>query len=115
MDLLKDIYCCIGWDFLLNEYCILEVNGVKVVVIGVENYLIYLCFFKYGDLKQAVEGFGMVDFKLLLLYDFLYWEGEVMNDYQDIVIIFFGYIYGMQFGVEIFGWIKWSFIKYVYK
>lgn len=115
MDLLKDTHRRIGWDLLLNEHRTLEVNGAKVAVIGVENYSTHPRFPKYGDLKQATEGLGMADLKLLLSHDPSHWEGEVTNDYQDIAITFSGHTHGMQFGVEIPGWIKWSPIKYVYK
>jgi predicted MPP superfamily phosphohydrolase len=115
MDLLKDTHRRIGWDLLLNEHRTLEVNGAKVAVIGVENYSTHPRFPKYGDLKQATEGLGAADLKLLLSHDPSHWEGEVTDDYQDIAITFSGHTHGMQFGVEIPGWIKWSPIKYVYK
>lgn len=115
MDLLKDTHRRIGWDLLLNEHRTLEVNGAKVAVIGVENYSTHPRFPKYGDLKQATEGLGAADLKLLLSHDPSHWEGEVTGDYQDIAITFSGHTHGMQFGVEIPGWIKWSPIKYVYK
>ncbi|MCR9102463.1 MAG: metallophosphoesterase [bacterium] len=115
MDLLKDTHRRIGWDLLLNDHRTLEVNGAKVAVIGVENYSTHPRFPKYGDLKQATEGLGAADLKLLLSHDPSHWEGEVTDDYQDIAITFSGHTHGMQFGVEIPGWIKWSPIKYVYK
>lgn len=115
MDLLKDTHRRIGWDLLLNEHRTLEVNGAKVAVIGVENYSTHPRFPKYGDLKEATEGLGAADLKLLLSHDPSHWEGEVTDDYQDIDITFSGHTHGMQFGVEIPGWIKWSPIKYVYK
>ncbi|MCI4650728.1 metallophosphoesterase [Phaeodactylibacter sp.] len=115
MDLLKDTHRRIGWDLLLNEHRTLEVNGAKVAVIGVENYSTHPRFPKYGDLKQATEGLGTADLKLLLSHDPSHWEGEVTDDYKDIAITFSGHTHGMQFGVEIPGWIKWSPIKYVYK
>ena len=115
MELLKNTHRRIGWDLLLNEHRTLEVNGAKVAVIGVENYSTHLRFPKYGDLKQATEGLGMADLKLLLSHDPSHWESEVTADYQDIAITFSGHTHGMQFGVEIPGWIKWSPIKYVYK
>ncbi|MCB0617119.1 MAG: metallophosphoesterase, partial [Phaeodactylibacter sp.] len=40
---------------------------------------------------------------------------QVTSDYTDIDLTFSGHTHGMQFGVEIPGWIKWSPIKYVYK
>jgi predicted MPP superfamily phosphohydrolase len=115
MDLLKDTHRRIGWDLLLNEHRTVEVNGAKVAVIGVENYSTHPRFPKYGDLGQATSGLEAADLKLLLSHDPSHWEGEVTGDFQDIAITFSGHTHGMQFGVEIPGWIKWSPIKYVYK
>ncbi|MEQ8706185.1 MAG: metallophosphoesterase [Phaeodactylibacter sp.] len=115
MDLLKDIHRRIGWDLLLNEHRSVDVNGAKVAVIGVENYSTHPRFPKYGDLRQATAGLESADLKLLLSHDPSHWKGEVTNDFKDIAITFSGHTHGMQFGVEIPGWIKWSPIKYVYR
>lgn len=115
MDLLKDTHRRIGWDLLLNEHRVIEVNGAKVAVIGVENYSTHPRFPKHGDLKRATTGLQTADLKLLLSHDPSHWEGEVTDTFKDIAITFSGHTHGMQFGVEIPGWIKWSPIKYVYK
>lgn len=115
MDLLKDTHRRIGWDLLLNEHRTVEVNGAKVAVIGVENYSTHPRFPKYGNLQQATTGLQGADLKLLLSHDPSHWEGEVTSAYQDIAVTFSGHTHGMQFGVEIPGWIKWSPIQYVYK
>ncbi len=112
---LKDTHRQLGWDLLLNEHRKVEINGEQIAVIGVENYSAHPRFPKYGDLSGAYSGTDDAALKLLLSHDPTHWRDEVITKYQDIAITFSGHTHGMQFGVEIPGWIKWSPIKYVYK
>ena len=100
---------------MLNENRLLEINGEKVAVIGVENYSANARFHKYGNLTEAYEGTDDAKLKLLLSHDPSHWEDEVLEKYKDIDITFSGHTHGAQFGFEIPGWIKWSPIKYVYR
>ena len=113
-NLLKSMHAQLGWDLMLNENRMLEINGEKLAVIGVENYSSHPRFPKYGDLKKAYEGTEGASLKLLLSHDPSHWLAQVVNEFKDIAITFSGHTHGMQFGVEIPGWIKWSPIKYVY-
>lgn len=112
---LKNIHRKMGWDILINENRLLDINGEKVAVIGVENYSAHPRFPKYGDLSKAYQGTTDARLKLLLSHDPTHWKDQVIKDYQDIDITFSGHTHGMQFGVEIPGWIKWSPVQYVYK
>lgn len=105
----------LGWDLMLNENRMLEVNGEKVAVIGVENYSASPRFSKYGDLSKAYAGTEGASLKLLLSHDPTHWDDEVTTKYQDIAITFSGHTHGMQFGIEIPGWLRWSPIKYIYR
>lgn len=113
--LLKSMHAQLGWDLMLNENRLLDIRGEKLAVIGVENYSSHPRFPKYGDLAKAAAGTEGASLKLLLSHDPSHWTEQVVNDFQDIAITFSGHTHGMQFGVEIPGWIKWSPIKYVYK
>ena len=104
-----------GWDLLLNENRMVDINGEQVAVIGVENYSAHPRFPKYGDLGKAYAGTEEAPLKLLLSHDPSHWTEQVTRDYSDINLTFSGHTHGMQFGVEIPGWIKWSPIKYVYR
>ena len=104
----------LGWDLMMNENRLLEINGEQVAVIGVENYSANARFHKYGKLGKAYEGTSNAKLKLLLSHDPTHWEDEVLEDFKDIDITFSGHTHGAQFGLEIPGWIKWSPIKYVY-
>jgi predicted MPP superfamily phosphohydrolase len=104
-----------GWDILMNEHRIIDIQGANVAVIGVENYSGNPRFPKYGDLSKAYQGMEGADLKLLLSHDPSHWKYEVTKQFTDIDITFSGHTHGMQFGIEIPGWFKWSPIKYVYK
>lgn len=115
MEKLKAVHKRLGWQLLLNENRILSINGAEVAVIGVENYSSHMRFPKHGDLAKACQGAGRVALKLLLSHDPSHWSSQVTSMFKDIHITFSGHTHGMQFGVEIPGFIKWSPIQYVYK
>ena len=104
----------LGWDLLRNEHRVVEVNGARIGIVGVENYSAQLRFARYGDLKVADQGCPEVDFKLLLSHDPSHWHYEVTKDYQNIHLTLSGHTHGAQFGIEIPGF-KWSPIEYIYK
>ncbi|HMQ49355.1 MAG TPA: metallophosphoesterase [Saprospiraceae bacterium] len=112
---LKAAHEKMGWRLLMNENELIDINGHQVAVIGVENYSAHLRFPKYGDLTKAYAGAEAGAVKLLLSHDPSHWEAQVVSDFPEIDITFSGHTHGMQFGVEIPGWFKWSPIKYVYK
>ncbi len=112
---LQDIHRAMGWDLLLNEHRMVEINGKKIAVIGVENHSAHLRFPRRGDLAKACSGCEAADLKLLLSHDPSHWDLEVNKKFQDIAVTFSGHTHGMQFGVEIPGIFKWSPIKYLYK
>ncbi|MCR9287991.1 MAG: metallophosphoesterase [Bacteroidetes bacterium] len=112
---LKGHHRQMGWDLLLNENRILEINSEKVAVIGVENYSESRHFPKYGDLNKATQGIEHSRLKLLLSHDPTHWSSQVIQNYKDIDITFSGHTHGMQFGIEIPGWLKWSPAKFVYR
>ncbi len=104
-----------GWDILMNENRIVQIEDSSVAIIGVENYSGSPRFPKYGNLSKAYEGAEAADVRLLLSHDPSHWKYQVTKQFPDIDITFSGHTHGMQFGFEIPGWIKWSPIKYVYK
>ena len=54
-------------------------------------------------------------FKILLSHDPSHWEYEVKNHEQNFHLTLSGHTHGLQFGIEIPGFIKWSPVQYVYK
>ena len=103
-----------GWQLLLNEHCYLERNGKKIALIGVENWG-HGRFSKYGDLNKAMEGVNTEDFKILMSHDPTHWQEVVLPENKDIQLTLSGHTHGMQCGIEIPGWLKWSPSQYIYK
>ncbi|WP_127142269.1 metallophosphoesterase [Flagellimonas marinaquae] len=103
-----------GFDLLLNSNRFLEKDGQKIALVGVENWG-RGGFKKAGDLQKAKEGVSPKDFKILLSHDPSHWEDVVLHDDYHFHLTLSGHTHGMQFGVEIPGWVKWSPVKWRYK
>lgn len=104
----------IGFDLLLNEHRYLQKDGQRIALVGVENWG-KGSFKKAGDLKKASSKIQPEDFKILMSHDPSHWEAEVINDAYKYHLTLSGHTHGMQFGIEIPGWIKWSPVKWRYK
>ncbi|MDW5289266.1 metallophosphoesterase [Formosa sp. PL04] len=111
---LKTIQKEIGFDLILNDNRYLEKDGDRIALIGVENWG-RGHFKKAGDLKQAVSKIDANDFKILMSHDPSHWEDQVIDDDYHYHLTLSGHTHGMQFGIEIPGWVKWSPIKWRYK
>ena len=103
-----------GWDLLMNENRILERNGQKIAIIGIENWGHALHFPKYGKLDGAYKGTENIPFKILMSHDPSHWDAEVRPKYPDIDLALAGHTHGFQFGIEN-KYIKWSPSEWVYK
>ena len=110
---LATIHKNMGWNLLMNEHKIIEVDGEKLGVIGVENWGAKARFPKYGKLDVAMENIPETSVNLLLSHDPSHWQAEVLPKYNNIDLTLSGHTHGMQFGVEIPGF-KWSPVQYVY-
>jgi len=111
---LKTLQKEIGFDLLLNESRYLEKNNQRIALVGVENWGAG-GFKKAGDLKRAAAGIRKDDFKILMSHDPSHWEKEVIQDDYNYHLTLSGHTHGMQFGIEIPGWFKWSPVKWRYK
>jgi predicted MPP superfamily phosphohydrolase len=109
----KDIHQKIGFDLLLDEHRYLEKNGQKIALLGVENW--GKGFNQAGDLQRAAAGVHQEDFKILMSHDPSHWEEKVKKDPFNYQLTLSGHTHGLQMGIEIPGWFKWSPSKYVYK
>lgn len=114
MEDLYDIQKRMGWDLLLNESRFIEKEGQRIALIGVENWGTGR-FKKAGDLNKALENVAPKDFKILMSHDPSHWEAEILPHPYNIHLTLSGHTHGMQFGIEIPGWIKWSPIQWRYK
>ena len=102
------------FDLLLNEHRYLKRGKDRIALIGVENWG-RGGFIKVGDLKKATSGIEPGDFKILLSHDPSHWEDKVIHDDLHYHLTLSGHTHGMQFGIEIPGWVKWSPVKWRYK
>lgn len=110
---IKRLYRQIGHKLLLNEHTFLEKNGERIALVGVENWGVN--FKQAGDLNKASAGLSEKDFKVLMSHDPSHWDHEVRRDHRHFQLTLAGHTHGLQFGIEIPGWIKWSPVKYVYR
>ena len=110
---IKNIHPKIGFDLLCNEHRYIEKDGQKIALVGVENW--GKSFKQAGDLSKASDGVSKDDFKILMSHDPSHWEAEVKQDDLNYHLTLSGHTHGLQMGIEIPGWFKWSPSKYVYK
>ena len=103
-----------GFSMLLNETHFLEKDGQRLALVGVENWG-KGGFKKAGDLDKAVQQVAKDDFKILLSHDPSHWEEKVLPHAYPFQLTLSGHTHGMQFGIEIPGWFKWSPVKWRYK
>ena len=111
---LKNIQKEMGFDLLLNDSRYLQKGDDRIALIGVENWG-RGGFKKAGDLKKAVSNIDKDDFKILMSHDPSHWEDQVLKDDYHYHLTLSGHTHGMQFGIEIPGWIKWSPARWRYK
>lgn len=102
-----------GWKLLLNEADFIEKKGARLAIVGVENW--GNGFKQAGDLDRALTKVEEKDFKILLSHDPSHWEAKVLPHPYKVHLTLSGHTHGMQFGIEIPGWIKWSPVKWRYK
>jgi predicted MPP superfamily phosphohydrolase len=110
---IKAIHEKIDFKLLLNENVTLEKNSEKIVLLGIENW--GRKFKQAGDLVKTLENVNSTDFKILMSHDPSHWDEEVQNYHIPIDLTLSGHTHGLQFGIEIPGFFKWSPVQYVYK
>ena len=110
---LKKIQQEMGFKLLLNENDSIIKGDETISIVGVENWGAG-GFKKAGDLKKATSGLSSKEFKILLSHDPSHWNAEVTPSENYFPLTLSGHTHGMQFGIDIPGWIKWSPIKWRY-
>ncbi|WP_026977175.1 metallophosphoesterase [Flavobacterium tegetincola] len=110
---IKDLHQQIDFKLLLNEHTFIEKDNQRIALVGVENW--GKNFKQAGDLRKASEGLTAQDFKILMSHDPSHWEYQVKEDEKHFQLTLAGHTHGMQFGIEIPGFFKWSPVQYVYK
>jgi predicted MPP superfamily phosphohydrolase len=109
---IKNLYGQIGFKLMLNEHTYIEKGSDKIALIGVENW--GHNFKKAGDIDKATQHVDRKDFKILMSHDPSHWDYEIKNHESNFHLTLSGHTHGMQFGIEIPGYFKWSLAQYVY-
>ena len=103
-----------GFNLLMNENINIKRNQQSISLIGVENWGKGR-FKKKGDIDTACNGLNENDFKIVMSHDPSHWDEILKNHKIHFNLTLSGHTHGMQFGIEIPGWIKWSPAKWAYK
>ncbi len=109
----KAIHSKIGFDLLLNDSRFIHKDNQKIALLGVENW--GQGWKKAGDLEKAATHVKKEDFKVLMTHDPSHWEYKVKNDPHNYHLTLSGHTHGLQLGIEIPGFIKWSPSSLIYK
>ncbi|MBQ0907276.1 metallophosphoesterase [Flavobacterium sp. F-328] len=109
---IKKLYGDIDFKLLLNEHTFIKKGTDQLALIGVENW--GHNFKQAGDLKKASGSLTKQDFKILMSHDPSHWDKVVQHDDKHYHLTLSGHTHGMQFGIEIPGYFKWSLVQYVY-
>ena len=110
---IKDLHRQIDFNLLLNEHVKIQKGTESIFVVGVENW--GKKFGEFGDIEKASNSLSATDFKILMSHDPSHWEYVVKKHPLHFQLTLSGHTHGMQFGIEIPGYFKWSLVKYIYK
>ena len=102
----------IGFNLLRNQHVVLEKDGEKFFLAGVENWG-KPPFPQHGDINKALQGIENKDFTVLMSHDPSHWKAQVVEHSNKVHLTLSGHTHGMQFGIEIPGF-KWSPVKFKY-
>ena len=114
LEALIKVHANMGWRLLMNEHVVLEKNGEKIALLGIENWGAKARFPKYGKMDLAHPGTENIPFKILLSHDPSHWDAQVLPEYPGIDLMLSGHTHGMQFGLEN-PYFKWSPVQWMYK
>ncbi|WP_228444900.1 metallophosphoesterase [Chryseobacterium echinoideorum] len=101
-----------GFDMLRNEHRIIDKNGEKLYILGVENWGLKP-FPQFGKLEEALENIPVEAAKILMSHDPTHFDFVVKKHPVDIHLTLSGHTHGMQFGLDLKN-IKWSPVQYRY-
>ncbi|WP_353145228.1 metallophosphoesterase [Chryseobacterium sp.] len=112
LDTLIDYEKQAGFDMLRNEHRIIEKNGEKLYILGVENWGLKP-FPQFGKIDDALKGVPESATKILMSHDPTHFDYVVKKHPGNIHLTLSGHTHGMQFGLDLKN-VKWSPIQYRY-
>ena len=102
-----------GFEMLRNEHRVIQKNGEKLYILGVENWG-EKPFPQYGDLNKASAGIPADAAKILMSHDPTHFDAVVKNHPSNVQLTLSGHTHGMQFGLDLKN-VRWSPVQYRYK
>lgn len=112
LDMLIDYEKQAGFDMLRNENRVIEKNGEKLYILGVENWGLKP-FPQFGKIDDALKGVPESATKILMSHDPTHFDYVVKKHPADIHLTLSGHTHGMQFGLDLKN-VKWSPVQYRY-
>ncbi|MGE8528771.1 metallophosphoesterase [Chryseobacterium rhizosphaerae] len=112
LDTLIDYEKQAGFDMLRNENRVIEKNGEKLYILGVENWGLKP-FPQFGKIDDALKGVPESATKILMSHDPTHFDYVVKKHPAEIHLTLSGHTHGMQFGLDLKN-IKWSPVQYRY-
>lgn len=103
----------IGFELLRNQTVELKRGDDAIYIAGVENWG-KPPFPQYGDLEAAIEKVPQDGFTVLMSHDPSHFDEQIKQNTKKVHLTLSGHTHGMQFGIEIPGFIRWSPVKYRY-
>ncbi|MCL8537481.1 metallophosphoesterase [Chryseobacterium gallinarum] len=101
-----------GFDMLRNEHRIIEKNGEKLYILGVENWGLKP-FPQFGKIDSALKDVPESATKILMSHDPTHFDYVVKKHPGNIQLTLSGHTHGMQFGLDLKN-VKWSPVQYRY-
>lgn len=101
-----------GFDMLRNEHRIIEKNGEKLYILGVENWGLKP-FPQFGKIDDALKNVPESATKILMSHDPTHFDYVVKKHPANIHLTLSGHTHGMQFGLDLKN-VKWSPVQYKY-
>ncbi len=102
-----------GFEMLRNEHRVIEKNGEKLYILGVENWGI-TPFPQFGDLDKASRDVPADAVKILMSHDPSHFDAIVQKHPKNIQLTLSGHTHGMQFGIDLKNY-RWSPVQFKYK
>ncbi|AZA80075.1 metallophosphoesterase [Chryseobacterium sp. G0186] len=112
LDTLIDYERQAGFDMLRNENRVIERNGEKLYILGVENWGLKP-FPQFGKIDEALKNVPESATKILMSHDPTHFDYVVKKHPGNIHLTLSGHTHGMQFGLDLKN-IKWSPVQYRY-
>ncbi|WP_330745761.1 metallophosphoesterase [Chryseobacterium sp. CP-77] len=101
-----------GFDMLRNEHRVIEKNGEKLYILGVDNWGLKP-FPQFGKIEDALQGVPESATKILMSHDPTHFDYVVKKHPANIHLTLSGHTHGMQFGLDLKN-VKWSPVQYKY-